>query len=72
MSDNRKQGYYDVGISVVKILLCFLMLFNTYVFIYYGLINKGDVIYYYAVREDNYIVKSNEVLEVKSDDYNSL
>ena len=35
-------------------------------------INKGDVIYYYAVREDNYIVKSNEVLEVKSDDYNSL
>ncbi len=44
MSDNRKQGYYDVGISVVKILLCFLMLFNTYVFIYYGLINKGDVI----------------------------
>jgi len=35
-------------------------------------IDKGDVIYYYAVREDSYIVKSNPILEVKSDSYNSL
>lgn len=35
-------------------------------------IDKGDLIYYYAVREDNYIVKSNNVVDLKSDGYNSL
>lgn len=35
-------------------------------------INKGDVVYYYAVYNENYIIKSGPVMEIKSDDYSSL
>ena len=35
-------------------------------------INKGDLIYYYAVYSEKYIIKSDVVEEVKNDDYSSL
>lgn len=35
-------------------------------------INIGDLIYYYAVLNDSYIIKSNVVIDIKKDDYSSL
>ena len=35
-------------------------------------IGKGDLIYYFAVYNDRYIINSNIVTEVKNDDYSSL
>ena len=35
-------------------------------------INEGDRIYYYASYNDNYIVRSDYVVKVQSDDYSSL
>lgn len=35
-------------------------------------INVGDSIYYYAVYNDNYIIKSSKVLKREDDDYSSL
>lgn len=35
-------------------------------------IHKGDLIYYYAVLNDNYIVRSAVVADVKEDDYSAL
>ena len=35
-------------------------------------ISEGDVVYYYAVYNENYIIKSGPVMEIKSDDYSSL
>ena len=35
-------------------------------------IHKGDLIYYYAVLNDNYIVRSAVVSDVKEDDYSAL
>ena len=35
-------------------------------------ISKGDVIYYYTVYNENWIVKSNVVLDVTDDDFSAL
>ncbi len=35
-------------------------------------INKGDLIYYYAVFEENYLIKSDVVLDVKKEDLTAL
>lgn len=35
-------------------------------------INKGDLIYYYAVFDDNYLIKSDVVLDVKKEDLTAL
>ena len=35
-------------------------------------IHKGDVIYYYAVYNESYIIKSSPVLDIQSDDYSYL
>lgn len=35
-------------------------------------IKVGDLIYYYAVFNDDYIIKSNVVKDIKSDDYTAL
>ena len=35
-------------------------------------IHKGDVIYYYAVYNESYIIKSKPVLEIQNDDYSQL
>lgn len=35
-------------------------------------IQKGDVIYYYAVYNEDYIIKSSPVLDIKKDDYSYL
>ena len=35
-------------------------------------INEGDLIYYYAAYNDNYVIKSNRVLEIKKDGSSSL
>ena len=35
-------------------------------------IKEGDIIYYYTVYNDSYIIRSNPVLSIKSDDYSYL
>ena len=35
-------------------------------------IKIGDVVYYYAVYNENYIIKSGPVTDIKSDDYSAL
>ncbi len=35
-------------------------------------INEGDLIYYYAVYNDDYIIKSSPVMSIKNDDYSYL
>lgn len=35
-------------------------------------IQKGDIIYYYAVYNESYIIKSSPVLDIKNDDYSYL
>ena len=44
MKNNKKQRLSDICNAAVKILLLALLVFNAFVFIYYGFINKGDVI----------------------------
>ena len=50
MSDNKRQGLLERGITAVKVLLFVLLIFNALVFILYGLINRGDVIGSESVR----------------------
>ena len=35
-------------------------------------IKNGDIIYYYAVYDEKYIIRSNPVIDIKTDSYNSL
>lgn len=44
MSIEKKQRLFDMSIATVKILLYVLLFFNAFVFIYYGLINRGVVV----------------------------
>lgn len=37
-----------------------------------GDIKEGDLIYYYAVFDEDYIIKSNVVTKIEEDDYNAL
>ena len=50
MSDNKRQGLLEIGITAVKVLLFVLLIFNALVFILYGFINRGDVIGSESVR----------------------
>lgn len=42
--NDKKQGLLELGITAVKALLGIMLVINTFVFIFYGLINRGDVI----------------------------
>ncbi len=44
MKNNKKQRLSDICNAAVKILLLALLVFNAFVFIYYGFINRGEVI----------------------------
>ncbi|MCR5586372.1 MAG: response regulator, partial [Lachnospiraceae bacterium] len=44
MNTDKKRGLYEISIDAVKILLFILIAFNAFVFLYYGLINRGDPI----------------------------
>ncbi len=44
MKDNKKQGLLEISISAVKILLVVLLVFLAFVSVFYGLIDRGDVI----------------------------
>ena len=44
MSTDKKQGVFKIGIIAIKVVLCICLVFNAFVFIYYGFINKGEVI----------------------------
>ena len=44
MNKNKKQRLLDISNVAVKILLLVLLVFNAFVFIYYGFINRGEVI----------------------------
>ena len=41
MKDYKKQELSEMSITAVKILLCVMLLFGIFVFVYYGLINRG-------------------------------
>ncbi|MCR4927697.1 MAG: response regulator [Lachnospiraceae bacterium] len=42
MKENKEQRLLDICIMVVKILLCSMLVFNAFVFVFFGLINKSD------------------------------
>lgn len=42
--NDKKQGLLELGITAVKALLGIMLVINTFVFIFYGIINRGDVI----------------------------
>ena len=44
MSTDKKQGVFKIGIIAIKVVLCICLVFNAIVFIYYGFINKGEVV----------------------------
>ena len=44
MSETRKRGLLEMSIYTVKILMFILLGFNAFVFIYFGVINRGNVI----------------------------
>ena len=44
MSNNKKQGLSGISVRTVKIVLCFLLVFIAFVFIYYGAINRQHVV----------------------------
>ncbi len=50
MDENKKQGLFDAGIIAVKLLLGVMLVFCSFVFIYFGLINRSDVIEEETVR----------------------
>ena len=41
MKEYKKQELSEMSITAVKILLCVMLLFGIFVFVYYGLINRG-------------------------------
>ena len=43
MDKKEKQGVLESSINVVKIVLIFMLIFNAFVFIYFGIINGADV-----------------------------
>ncbi len=44
MNDTKKQGFLEISIFTIKLLMCIMLIFNAFVFIFYGLINRGDKI----------------------------
>ena len=44
MQDNKKQGLLEMSITAVKVLLLVMLVFTTFVFVYYGIIDRGDTI----------------------------
>ena len=42
--EEKKRGLFDTGILAVKILLYAMLIITAFVFIYFGLINRGDVL----------------------------
>ena len=44
MNSNKKQGLYEISVSAVKVLLLGLLALMAFVFVYYGIINRGKVI----------------------------
>jgi signal transduction histidine kinase/DNA-binding response OmpR family regulator len=43
MDKKEKQGVFESSINIVKFVLIFLLMFNAFVFIYFGIINGADV-----------------------------
>ena len=61
MNENKKQGLLDMSIKAVKLILCVMLIFNAFVFVFYGLINRGDVISSDPVQfVDNWDIVSGE------------
>lgn len=61
MNENKKQGLLDMSIKAVKLILCVMLIFNAFVFVFYGLINRGDVISSDPVQfVDNWDIVSRE------------
>lgn len=44
MNNNKTQRFLDISVLTVKVLLFCLLIFNAFVFIYYGVVNKGEVV----------------------------
>ena len=44
MKSNKKQGIYEISLAVSKTVLFVLLAFCGFVFVFYGLIKRGDII----------------------------
>ncbi|MBR6404031.1 MAG: response regulator [Eubacterium sp.] len=61
MNKIKKQGLLETSVMTVKVVLCLLFVFNAFVFIYYGLINRSDVLEGESVSFfDNWTVSESE------------
>ncbi len=80
MNKNRDQRLLDISVMTVKVVLCFLLVFNAFVFIYYGVLNRSDVLKGDSVHplegwsvsdsdEENYTVVSTLPDDVKDNEY---
>ncbi len=43
MKENKEQRLLNISIVAVKIILCSMLVFNAFVFVFFGLINRSDV-----------------------------
>ncbi|MBR4514788.1 MAG: hypothetical protein IKO61_07885 [Lachnospiraceae bacterium] len=43
INKNKKYGVLEICILVGKILLCAMLLINFYIFVVYGLLNRGNI-----------------------------
>ena len=41
MTKEKKQGLLEVSVLTAKVVLCVLLVFSVFVFLYYGFINRG-------------------------------
>ena len=64
MNSSNEQRLYNASMKTVKIVLFVMLIFCAFVFIYYGLINRSDVIERESIRQ----VKDWAVKEEKSGD----
>lgn len=67
MDKKEKQGLIGTSVGVVKIVLLFLMLFNGFIFIYYGEINRSD-----TIDPDSFLYVSNWTVTEDSADLYSV
>ena len=44
MSSNKKQGFSGMSVMFARLVLCILLVLNAFVFIYYGVINRSNVL----------------------------
>ena len=80
MLRNKKQGILEISVKAEKILLCALLVFNAFIYIYFGVIYKSDIVTDETVHpmtnwtvekdeENEFIAISNLPQDVKDNEY---